>query len=64
VSSGVDDVGNRVRAGGLLDVLQGSNSSNVVSSGDENLGSLFVLDNSVNFSTLEVELYNNFRMEC
>jgi len=56
LSSGVDDVGNGVGTWGFLDVLEGSDSTNVVTSGQNDLGSLLGLDNSVDFSGLKVKL--------
>jgi len=37
-------------------VLEGSNSTNVVTTGQDDLGSLFGFDNTVNFSGLEIKL--------
>lgn len=56
LSSGVDDVGDGVRTWGLLNVLKGSDSTNVVTSGQNDLGALFGLDNSVDFTGLKVKL--------
>lgn len=56
LSSRVDNVGNGVGTWGFLDVLESSDSTNIVTSGQNDLGSLFVLDNSVNVSSLKVKL--------
>ena len=60
VSLGVLDMNNIVRTGMLLDRHENSNSSNVVSSGDHNSGSLVELDDSRNLLGLEVVLKNAF----
>lgn len=52
VAVGVLDVGDVKVAGVLLDVLQHSNSSNIVSSGGDDQGSVFKLNKAFNFRSL------------
>jgi hypothetical protein len=58
---GVLDVGNIEGTGMLLDVLEDTYSTNIVTSNDGNWGTVFELDESVNFSSLKVKLYKEKR---
>jgi hypothetical protein len=49
-------VGDGVGTWGLLNVLEGSDSTNIVTSGQNDLGALLGLDNSVDFTGLKVKL--------
>ena len=56
VATGVLDVGDLVGTGVVLDVLENTDSTDIVSSLDENRRAVFVFDNAVNFTSLKVEL--------
>jgi len=56
VSTGVLDVGNLVRTGMVLDVLEDTDTANIVSTGDEDGGTVVEFDDRVNFVGLEVQL--------
>ena len=58
VVTSVLDVGNLVGTGVVLNVLEDTNTTNIVTTGDENGGTVLELDNRVNISSLEVELWN------
>ena len=53
------DVSDIERARVSLDVLEHSDSADVVTTDDHNLGSIFVLKEAFNFSCLEVQLLAN-----
>jgi len=59
ISVGVLDVSNIERAGVLFDVLEHTDSADVVTTDDQNLGTILVLDEALNFSGLEVQLLTN-----
>jgi len=56
VTIGVSDVGNIEAAGVLLDVLENTDSTDVVTTDDEDLSTLLVLDEALNFTGLKVQL--------
>ena len=56
VAIGVLDVGNIEAAGVLLDVLEDTDSADVVTADDEDLSTVLVLNESVDFTSLKVEL--------
>jgi len=56
VAAGVLDVGNLVRTGMVLDVLEDTNTADVVTAGNEDGGAVVELDDRVNFVGLEVKL--------
>lgn len=56
VSGSVLYVSDIEATGVLLDVLEHTDSSDVVTTDDQNLGSVFVLDEAINFASLKVEL--------
>jgi hypothetical protein len=56
VSTGVLDVGNLVRTGMVLDVLEDTDTANIVTTGHEDGGTVIELDDRVNFMGVEVEL--------
>jgi len=55
VAIAVLDVGNFVGTGMVVDVLEDSNTANVISAGDEDRGTVLELDEAVDFVGLEVE---------
>lgn len=50
------DVGNIERTGVLFDVLQDADSTDIVTTGGKNGSTILELDESINFSSLEVKL--------
>ena len=56
LSSGVLNVGDVEGAGVLLDVLQDAASANIVTTNGQNGGTVFELNESINFTSLKVEL--------
>ena len=56
MSCGVLDVGDVEAGGVLLDVLEHSDSTDVVTTNDQNLSSVFVLNEAFNFSSLKIQL--------
>merc|ERR1740130_318972 len=54
--AGALDVGNLVRTGMVLDVLEDTNTADVVTAGNEDGGAVVELDDRVNFVGLEVKL--------
>jgi hypothetical protein len=50
------DVGNLVGTGMVLDVLEDTSTTNVITTGDEDLGVVLKLDNAVNSAGLQIEL--------
>jgi hypothetical protein len=54
---GILDVGNVEAAGVLLDVLEHADTTDVVSTDDQYLSSVLVLNEALNFTTLKVQLY-------
>lgn len=56
VTVGVLDVGNVEAAGVSLDVLEHTDTTDVVTTDDEHLGAVLVLDEALNFTALEVNL--------
>ena len=52
----ISDVGNIEAAGVLLDVLEDTDSTDVVTTDDQNLSTLLVLNEALNFTSLKVEL--------
>ena len=56
MSVAVLNVGNVERAGMLLDVLDNSDSTDIVASNGDDLGTVFVLDQSFDFAGLQVQL--------
>lgn len=56
VTIGVLDVSNIERAGVTLDVLENTDSADVVTTDDEDLSAVLVLDEALNFTALEVKL--------
>ena len=56
VTSGVLNVGNIEGAGVSLDVLEDTNTTDVVTTDDEHLGAVLVLDEALNFTALKVNL--------
>jgi hypothetical protein len=56
VAIGVLDVGNIEAAGVLLDVLEDTDSADVVTTDNEDLSAVLVLNESVDFTSLKVEL--------
>ena len=59
VTVGILDVSDIERARVSLDVLEHSDSADVVTTDDQNLGTIFVLNEALNFSGLEVQLLAN-----
>jgi hypothetical protein len=59
VTVGVLDVGNVEGARVSLDVLEDTDSADVVTTDDQNLGTILVLDKALNFTGLEVQLLPN-----
>lgn len=59
VASSVLDVSDVEAGGVLLDVLEDTDSSDVVTSDQEHLSAVLELDEAFNFATLEIQLYNN-----
>ncbi len=53
---GVLNVGNVEAAGVLLDVLEDTDSTDVVTTDDQNLSAVLVLNEALNFAGLEVKL--------
>jgi hypothetical protein len=60
VALAVLDVGNLVGTGMVLNVLEDTNTTNVVSADNEDGGTVLELDNGINFTSLEVELRDNY----
>jgi len=58
-TSGVLDVSNIEGARVSLDVLEDTDSADVVTTDDQNLGTILVLDKALNFTGLEVQLLPN-----
>ncbi len=56
VAVGVLDVSNVEGAGVALDVLEDTDSADVVTTDDEDLSAVLVLDEALNFTALEVKL--------
>jgi len=56
VATGILDVSNLVGTGMVLDVLEHTDATNIVTASGENAGAIFELDNRVNFVGLKVEL--------
>lgn len=56
VACGVLDVSNVEGAGVSLDVLEDTNTTDVVTTDDEDLSSVLVLDEALNFAALKVNL--------
>lgn len=56
VACGVLNVGNVEGAGVSLDVLEDTNATDVVTTDDEHLGAVLVLDEALNFTALKVNL--------
>lgn len=56
VTSGVLYVGDVEAAGVLFNVLEDTYSTDVVTTNNQNLSSVFVLDESLNFSSLKIQL--------
>ena len=54
---GILDVGNVEAAGVLLDVLEHADTTDVVSTDDQYLSSVLVLNEALNFTSLKVQLY-------
>jgi hypothetical protein len=59
VAVGVLDVGNVEGARVSLDVLEHSDSADVVTTDNQNLGTILVLNEALNFAGLEVQLIPN-----
>lgn len=59
VSSSVLDVSNVEAGGVLLDVLENTDSTDVVSTDQDDLGAVLELYKALNFASLKVQLYNN-----
>lgn len=53
---GILDVSDVEATGVLFDVLEDTDSSDVVTTDDQNLSSIFELDQTLNFSSLKVQL--------
>ena len=56
VTCGVLDVSNVEGAGVSLDVLEDTDTTDVVTTDDENLSAVLVLDEALNFTSLKVKL--------
>jgi len=56
VATGVLDVGDLVGTGVVLDVLEDTNTTDVVTTDDEDGGTVVELDNTVDLTSLKVEL--------
>ena len=56
VAVGILDVSNVEGAGVALDVLEDTDSADVVTTDDEDLGAVLVLDEALNFTGLKVKL--------
>jgi hypothetical protein len=56
VATGVLDVGDLVGTGVVLDVLEDTNTTDVVTTDDEDGGAVVELDNTVELTSLKVEL--------
>ncbi len=56
VTIGILDVSNVEGAGVALDVLENTDSTDVVTTDDEDLSAVLVLDEALNFTALEVKL--------
>jgi hypothetical protein len=56
VSKSVLDVSDIEGAGVLLDVLEDTDSTDVVTTNGQNLSAIFELDQTLNFSSLEIQL--------
>ena len=56
MATGVLDVGDLVGTGVVLDVLEDTNTTDVVTTDDEDGGAVVELDNTVELTSLKVEL--------
>jgi hypothetical protein len=56
VATGVLDVGDLVGTGVVLDVLEDTNTTDVVTTDDEDGGAVVKLDNTIDLTSLKVEL--------
>jgi hypothetical protein len=56
VATGVLDVGDLVGTGVVFDVLEDTNTTDVVTTDDEDGGAVVELDNTVDLTSLKVEL--------
>ncbi len=56
MATGVLDVGDLVGTGVVLDVLEDTNTTDVVTTDDEDGGAVVELDNTVDLTSLKVEL--------
>ena len=56
VACGILDVSNVEAAGVSLDVLEDTNTTDVVTTDDEHLSAVLVLDEALNFTGLKVKL--------
>ena len=56
MATGVLDVGDLVGTGVVLDVLEDTNTTDVVTTDDEDGGAVVKLDNTVDLTSLKVEL--------
>ena len=56
MATGVLDVGNLVGTGVVLDVLEDTNTTDVVTTDDEDLRAVLVLDEAFDFTSLKVKL--------
>ncbi len=56
MATGVLDVGDLVGTGVVLDVLEDTNTTDVVTTDDEDGGTVVELDNTVDLTSLKVEL--------
>jgi len=56
VATGVLDVSDLVGTGMVLDVLEHTDATNIVTASAENAGAVFELDNGINLAGLKVEL--------
>jgi hypothetical protein len=57
VTLGISDVGDLVGTGMVLDVLKDTDTTNVITTGTENLGVVLKLDNAVDLVGLQIELH-------
>lgn len=56
MATGVLDVGDLVGTGVVLDVLEDTNTTDVVTTDDEDGGAIVKLDNTVDLTSLKIEL--------
>ena len=56
MATGVLDVGDLVGTGVVLDVLEDTNTTDVVTTDDEDGGAVVELDNTIDLTSLKVEL--------